>query len=41
LIPATCSDPFRPGIPIDSGRPFRIIPAIPLGGISATLDNLA
>jgi hypothetical protein len=39
MIPATGSDPFRPGIPIDSGHPFRSIPATPKGGLTATLDN--
>lgn len=27
LISATCSNPFRPPVPGDSGRPFRQIPA--------------
>jgi hypothetical protein len=39
-IPATDSDPFRPGIPIDSGHPFRSIPATPpMGEMRAALDN--
>jgi len=35
-IPATCSDPFRPPVPIHSGHPFRRIPATPPG--EATLE---